>query len=124
MSNTYSLDALRADIEREFAPITVEIAEGKSVVLRNLLRLPKKDREAAFEHMTAMEKLEDGEDGSVESMEATGELARAIFALVADDKRLGKVLVDALADDLALTLRLFERWVEATQPGEAQPSLD
>ncbi|GAB4584401.1 phage tail assembly protein [Nocardia sp. IFM 10818] len=123
MSNSYSLDALRADIEREFAPIIVEIAEGKSVVLRNLLRLPKKDREAAFEHMTSMEKLE-SEESSVESMEATGELARAIFALVADDKRLGKVLVDALTDDLALTLRLFERWVEATQPGEAQPSLD
>ncbi|MGW6624202.1 phage tail assembly protein [Nocardia sp. NPDC055002] len=120
MSNTFSLDDLRESVEKEFAPVRVNLSDTESVVLRNLLRLPKKDREKVFELMDAVEKAE-GQDQASE-LEASGELALEVFLLVADDKALGKKLVTAIKDDLALTLKLFGSWMEATQPGEAERS--
>jgi hypothetical protein len=122
MTNDFTLDDLRETVEKEFAPVKIRLSENESVVLRNLLRLPKKDREQVFTLMTELEGLDKDDDLGIESMDRTSEIAHQIFVLVADDKVAGKKLVSGIKDDLALTLHLFEKWMGATQPGEARRS--
>ncbi|SUE29608.1 Uncharacterised protein [Nocardia farcinica] len=127
MTNVYSLDQLREDVERKFAPITIELGEGERVVLRNLLRVPKREREQVFALMDSMDELEDAERASagagMDFLSKSADLAKDIIVLVADSRYLGQKLVDNLGDDLALTLQIFEMWMKATQPGEAESSL-
>jgi len=124
MSNTFTLDALREDVERKYAP--VKIAVGKrEVVLRHLIRMPKGDREAVVELLNKFKDAvssgpEDKADDAVLDDDALLELGKEIVAKVAKDH--GDVLVEALGDDLALTIHVLETWMEATQLGEAQNS--
>lgn len=123
MSNSYSLDRLRADVEREFAPVRIELSETDSVVLRNLLRLPKKEREEVYELISQMETLgKESESTDLTLMDTTAEIARQVIAIIADNKALGRKLVSDIKEDLPLSLKIFEMWMEATQPGEAEPS--
>jgi hypothetical protein len=45
-----------------------------------------------------------------------------ILPLVADSEKLGRQLVESIEEDLALTLRVFSRWMDGTQAGEAEGS--
>lgn len=112
MSNSYSLTDLRADLDREFAP--VEIAVGKDkVVLRNMMRLGKEERQSVQDSIS---KLQDDPDMPVESILG---LVNAVFLAVADK---GPVLIEAIGDDLTLAMKILTAWTEATQPGEARNS--
>lgn len=112
MSNSYSLTDLRNDLDREFAP--VEIAVGKDkVVLRNMMRLGKDERQAVQD---SIGQLQDNPDMPVDDILG---LVNAVFLAVADK---GSVLVDAIGDDLTLAMKILTAWTEATQPGEAQNS--
>lgn len=124
MGNIFTLDSMREEIEREFAPCQFEIADGKVVTLRNLMRLNKKVREQVYKLLDAMtENQKDEEVGALESTEKSAQIALGIIPLVADDPKLGAALAAAIEDDLALTLRVFSTWMEGTQAGEAE-SLD
>lgn len=119
MTNSYDLDTLRADLDREFKPMTINVG-GDEVVLRNLMRLGKKDRDAVT---AALKDVQDLQDDS-QDPEVLGRLENAVMTVLsivpADGK--GKKLVAAVDGDLALALKLMERWSEATQSGEAQHS--
>lgn len=122
MGNVFTLDAMREDIEREFAPLQIEV-DGKLLTLKNLLRVPKKNRDEVYRILDEMNK--NNEDSSTLSQtEAQAALALQIFPLVADDRKLGEKLVAAIEDDLALTLRMFSTWMEQTQAGESDGSPD
>ena len=111
MGNIFTLDNMRAEIEREFAPLQIEV-DGKILTLRNLLRVPKKSRDTVYAE----------EAGSLAATEKTAQIALHIMPLVADDQELAKLMVSSIEDDLALTLRVFSSWMDSTQAGEAEGS--
>lgn len=123
MSNSYSLDDLKRDLDREFAPLTIQVGDD-SVVLRNLMRMNKKDRDAVIEALNELDKLDpeqDQENMSVEEMATITSVLDTVFEKIAADGK-GKKLVAAIDGDLALSMRILEMWTEATQPGEAENS--
>lgn len=121
-NNIFTLDAMREEIEREFAPFQLEI-DGKTLTLRNLLRLPKKDRDKVYSLLDELSKVGDGEeDNSLINTEASAQIALKIIPLIADNTKLADILVANIEDDLALTLRVFSTWMGSTQAGEAEGS--
>ncbi|AIS73697.1 tail assembly chaperone [Mycobacterium phage Panamaxus] len=125
MANVFTLDSFREEVEKEFAPVKIEVDAETSVVLRNLLRVPRASREEIFGLLEQMDKMSEGkkeDEMTVEELEATAGIALKMVELVADSPAGGRKLVAQLEDDLALTLKVFEAWMEATNPGEAQRS--
>ncbi|AXH48801.1 tail assembly chaperone [Mycobacterium phage Steamy] len=124
MGNVFTLDSVREEVEKEFAPVTVDMAEG-SVVLRNVLRVPKLRRDKVFkliDDLDAATKDADGkpipeEELGFEHMERTAESAIELIRLVADSDKLAEILCTVLEDDVALALAVFGKWMEVTQPG-------
>ena len=122
MSNIFTLDSMREEIEKEFAPFQLTI-EGKTLTLRNLLRVPKKHREEVYALLDELASVSDKDDeGSLSSTEKSAQIALKILPLVADNEKLANILVANIEDDLALTLRVFSKWMAATQAGEAEGS--
>jgi hypothetical protein len=120
VSNIFTLDSMREEIEREFAPCQFELPEGKVVTLRNILRIPKSDREKVYTLLDELTELNKSEDeAGLVATEKSAEVALKILPLVADSEKLGRQLVEAIEPDLALTLRVFSAWMEGTQAGEA-----
>ena len=120
MSNSLSLDDLRSDLDREYAPVVVD-----GITLRNLLRVSEKERAVVSEALEAMDsvKQEAGEEEgtanvSAEDAEKVSDALYTILRTVAADGR-GDELVEKLGDDMMLAMKVLEHWVEATQPGEA-----
>ena len=123
MGNIFTLDNMRAEIEREFAPLQIEV-DGKILTLRNLLRVPKKSRDTVYSLLDELSELNKNaeEAGSLAATEKTAQIALHIMPLVADDQELAKLMVSSIEDDLALTLRVFSSWMDSTQAGEAEGS--
>lgn len=124
MANLFTLDKLREDVSKEFAPVKIGLSDGTEVTLRNLLRLGKKDRETVLEKLKVLESVGEKKDDdeaktTIEDLDRLAEAGNDILLLVADH---GRKLVKELDGDFALILRVVETWMEATQPGEAQPS--
>jgi hypothetical protein len=115
MTNFLTLDALREEIEREFAPLVLQDGNTK-YTLRNLLRIPSNDRKAVLAALEDVNADDDGKD--VEK--AFVALQTVIEKVTADGK--GKDLLKKLGDDLAVLKTVLEKWTEATNPGEAEDS--
>lgn len=120
MSNIFTLDSFREEVEREFAPFQITV-DDKVLTLRNVLRLPKKDREQVYALLKDMGSDDDDVSG-LGATQKTASLALQIFPLVADDKKVAAALVAQIEDDLALTLKVFSAWMKASQVGEAEGS--
>ncbi|WP_439377825.1 phage tail assembly protein [Amycolatopsis lexingtonensis] len=121
MSNVYDLNALKADLDREFAPLKLDVG-GEELVLRNLMRVGEKDRAAVLEALKEVEASEvDEENAKVEDLSVLGVHIETILKTVVADGK-GDKLIREIAGDIALSTKLIELWVEATQPGEAQNS--
>ena len=118
MGNVFTLDSLREEVEKEFAPVEITVSDGTTVVLRNLLRLPKKQREAALAKLKELEAAEESEDDT-DKFGTLADIAAEILALVADDAR---QLVKDIEGDVGLTMKVLSVWMGSSQPGEAQPS--
>ena len=123
MGNIFTLDAMREEIEREFAPFQIEV-DGKTLTLRNLLRVPRKSRDQVYSLLDEMAELQRAgdEDAGLSATEKSAQIALHIIPLVADDEKLAQKLVANIEDDLALTLRVFSTWMDTTQAGEAEDS--
>lgn len=121
MSNIFTLDSMRSEIEREFAPFQIEV-DGKTLTLRNLLRVPKIHRDDVYSMLDELSEIQSSDDGPLTVTEKSAQIALQIIPLVADDEKLAAVLVERIEDDLALTLRLFNVWMEATQAPNSEDS--
>lgn len=125
MGNIFTLDSMREEIEREFAPFQIEV-EGDVLTLKNLLRVPRKSRDQVYsllDEMGDIQRASDEEDnGGLSSTEKSAQIALHIIPLVADNEALARKLVEQIEDDLALTLRVFSSWMNRTQAGEAGDS--
>lgn len=111
MSNVFSLDSLREEIEKEFAPLQLEIGT-KTVTLSNLMRLPKKKRDSV---MAKLKELENADQAEVDA-EA---ISVDVLAEVSDNPEL---LRSGLEDDIALAMKILNLWMTSTQSGEAESS--
>jgi hypothetical protein len=125
MGNIFTLDAMREEIEREFAPFQIEV-DGKTLTLKNLLRVPRKNRDEVYTLLDEMSEIqrasEEDDTSGLSSTEKSANIALHILPLVADKPVLAEKLVEEIQDDLALTLRVFSSWMEKTQSGEAGDS--
>ena len=113
--NVFTLDAMREEIEREFAPFQIEV-DGEKLTLRNLLRVPKNRRDEVYGLLDELSAAQESDEGTLSVTEQSAQIALKIIPLVA------RTLVERIEDDLALTLRLFNVWMESTQPGNSEDS--
>lgn len=113
--NVFTLEDLDAAIEREYAPLRFQ-AGGEEFVLRSLLRVEKKKRDAVVAKLKELD--EHGEDVDEEVALATVQLI--LKTVCADGK--GDKLLKVVGNDLLRCMKLLTLWTEATQPGEAQGS--
>lgn len=120
-SSIFTLDNLRREVEKEFAPFQIDV-DGDKLTLRNLLRVPKNRRDEVYGLLDQMSAVQDSDEGTLSVTEKSAQIALQIIPLVADKEKLARTLVERIEDDLALTLRLFNVWMSATQPGEADSS--
>jgi hypothetical protein len=112
---TITLDDIRAEAERRYAPTVVKLSDGSKCVLQNILDLDQKVSEKVDKALKALSAT--GDDDGISS---TRENAVELLHLI------GKGNVDQLIEDLGGTLAriiiLIEKWSEASQVGEASPS--
>lgn len=120
-NNVFTLDAMREEIEKEFAPFQIEV-DGEKLTLRNLLRVPKNRRDEVYGLLDDLTAAQESDEGTLSVTEKSAQIALKIIPLVADNEALAHVLVERIEDDLALTLRLFNVWMEATQSGNSEDS--
>lgn len=122
MANIYDLDTLRNDLDREFRPLEITVA-GQNLVLQNLMRINKTDREHVLAALKEIDRLQGDDETSQDPQNLTqlAEHVTTVLRTVVTNGQ-GQQLVDALGDDLMLTMRVMELWTEATQPGEAPNS--
>jgi hypothetical protein len=120
MGNVFTLDSLREEVEKEFAPVELVVSDGSTITLRNLLRLPKKERDVVLEKLKVLESVDKtGESQDANELDLLGSTSVEILALVADN---GKKLEEELGDDLSVILKVLSVWMESSQPGEAESS--
>ena len=119
--NVFTLDAMREEIEKEFAPFQIEV-DGEKLTLRNLLRVPKNRRDEVYGLLDELSAAQESDEGTLSVTEKSAQIALKIIPLVADKEKLARTLVERIEDDLALTLRLFNVWMEATQSGNSEDS--
>lgn len=112
---TFTLDELRAEVERKYAPLVITLSDGTDCTLPLMLRLDKKVRDQVVSELKVMDNKDD-EDTDVDAMMDT---ALSVLELIADK---GSKLVKELDGDIPLTMRILEQWMAATSPGEATPS--
>lgn len=119
MSNVFTLDSLREEVSREFAPLVIALSDGTETVLRNLLRLDEKSRKEVLDAIKSLDLKDDEEvDGDGRVKELTAGVSR-VLELISDK---GKKFVRELDGDLLLMMKVLNRWMEETQLGEAQTS--
>jgi hypothetical protein len=116
-TNVFTLDALREEADKEFAPFKVPLSDGTEVTLKNLLRLNTKVREAV---LGALDALNSDEDQTVEGIDGLISTATKIIDLVSDAN--GKKLIREIDGDIALLLTVIKAWMGETQLGEAESS--
>ncbi|RJQ79978.1 hypothetical protein D5S17_09415 [Pseudonocardiaceae bacterium YIM PH 21723] len=114
---TYTIDQLRADVERQFT--VFEIAAGGTVYrLRNLLRISDTERQTV---MDALEQINQTDQDTARDLAGLRPAVETVLTTVTDAGR-GAELIAVLGEDLAMSLRLLEKWAEATQAPEAPSS--
>lgn len=121
MSNVFTLDSLREEADKKFAPFKVELSDGTYANMRSLLRMNKLTREAVMKQMDAMSSSDDDDDSV--GVEELATAVSKVIELVAGKEK-GKLLLKDLDGDLGLSMTLIEQWMELTQSGEAESSLD
>lgn len=112
---TVSLDSIRDSVARKYSPLEVDLGTGV-IELKQVLRLGKEARKGVLKHMETLDGLDNSEDATDEMLE----VAREVILLLAEDARYK--LEAAVGGDPLIYLELFNAWMEASQPGEAQSS--
>lgn len=120
MSNVFTLDSLREEVEKKFTPVKITLSDGSDVLLRSVLRLDKDARKAVVKALEEVNGLEDTEE-SPEAYEAVVEGISRIFNSIADKPQ--KLLREIDNADIQVKLHMMTKilslWVKETQLGEA-----
>lgn len=118
MSNTFTLEALREEIEKKYAPLVFKDGD-KEFVLQSLMMVPKEVRAAVQERLETLTESKD--ENETVSEDDTLEALKFVLSSVTKDKK-GPALLRVLGNELIYYSALMEKWSEATQPGEASSS--
>lgn len=115
MSNSYSLDDLRAALDDEFKPLVITV-DGEDFTLVNLLRVDKDTRKIAADKLKALEadSVDKDYDKTVAAMEDL------IVVITANGG--GNKLVAAMNQDVQLMMKVITLWIGASNLGEASSS--
>lgn len=120
MGNTFTLDSLREETQKRFAPFKLGLSDGSEVTLSSTLRLSSEDRKAVQKHLTEVNSLSD-EDDNPETVDQLIEIISKIFNVIADKP--AKLLSDLDDEDplikVALMSRVLLAWANETRLGEA-----
>lgn len=109
-----SLNDINSEVDEQFGPFVVEDVDGGDVYLRNVIRLPKADRDRVYSMQTEVAEAK-GDTNKV--LELTADMLRII-----GDGDGGDRLVEALGDDPKKLMYVLGLYMEATQLGEASRS--
>lgn len=123
-NNTFTLEALKEELENEYAPLVFH-ANGEEFVLQSLLRVSRKTRDAVMEKLKTLQGDSDSEEVELSDLDEDLALEALGFILAAVTKGTvskGRKLVSLLEDDLAAHMKMIQKWQKATQPGEASDS--
>ncbi len=121
MSNVFTLDSLREEIEKEFAPCKAVLSDGTEITLRSIIRLNGKRRKQVVDLVDKFQvAIAKGDDMTAEDLDVIVDSVGKILELVAASN--GKRLVQELDGDLQLSVSVLSQWIEATQVGEAESS--
>jgi len=128
MGNIFTLDALREETERRYAPTEVDLGDGNTIELASVLRLGKKDRDAVHDALDEITKLEpadeDDEESVIEWSETIVDHCTKVFRLVTPAHK--KLIAKLDHEDPMIKANLFTavlaEWIGGSQPGEAEPS--
>lgn len=120
MSNVFTLDALREETKKRFAPVEIGLSDGTKITLVPSLRLPADDRKVVKAALDDIQEI-DNDDTSQEACELLIESISKIFNVVADKP--AKLLRELHDDDylvkVMLMSRVLQEWAGQTQLGEA-----
>ncbi|MDV6975339.1 phage tail assembly protein [Mycobacterium intracellulare] len=123
MSNVFTLDALREETKRKFAPVVIGLSDGSEVKLSSILKLPKASRELVSTTIEQLDDLQPEEDDPA-SIELLSEALSKVFNVIADKP--AKLLKELDDEDPMVKLHMMgeviDRWIGATQLGEASNS--
>ncbi|AHJ88682.1 tail assembly chaperone [Mycobacterium phage RhynO] len=120
MSNVFTLDSLREEADKTFAPVKVELSDGSHVTLRNLLRLAKNDRKKVLATLETLRSDEDKEGKTLDEIDTMVDAVTEVLKVVAGKD--ATKLVKELDGDLGMLMGVLNHWLEETAPGEAQNS--
>ena len=128
MSNVFTLDALREETIRRYAPTVIDLGDGETVELKSLLKLREKDRKAVLDVIEEINAIDydedDDEDAVAEWAELIVEACGKIFKLIASSTK--KLVAGLDHEDPTIKANLhtavLSRWVGESQLGEAKPS--
>ncbi|ASR77129.1 tail assembly chaperone [Mycobacterium phage MyraDee] len=125
MSNSYSLDDLRSETEKKFAPVKIGLSDGSEVELKSLLRLGKKTRDLVGDTLEDLKSINSDDDDDEELNEAEAELlveaiAKILNLIASSPAKLLKELdhPDALIK-VTLMTQVLNKWIGGAQVGEA-----
>lgn len=124
-ANVFTLDALREETIRRYAPTEIDLGDGETVELKSILRLGEKDRKAVLSAISEINDLEfdddDDEEAIEEWAEAVVDACGKIFKLIASQPK--KLVAKLDHDDPTIKANLhtavLTRWVGESQVGEA-----
>lgn len=126
MGNVFTLDALREETIRRYAPTEVDLG-GEVVELKSILRLREKDRKAVLDAIEELNKFEYDDEDEDSVREWSGKVVEAcskVFKLIASSPK--KLIAGLEHEDPEIQANLFTavltRWISDTQVGEARPS--
>ena len=121
--NVYTLDAIREETRKKFAPFVIGLSDDTQVELRSLLRLSAEGRKTVSTALKAIHGVE-VEDDDDAGLEALVEQISKVFNVIADKPaKLLRELDDPELDiKVALMTDVLSHWAKATQLGEAQNS--
>lgn len=128
MSNVFTLDALRQETIRRYAPTEVDLGDGETVELKSLLRLREKDRKAVVAAIEEITDLEIGDEDSEEAVEewseAVSEACSKIFRVIATAPKKLTAKLDHEDPTIKANLHtaVLTRWIGESQVGEAESS--
>lgn len=127
MSNAFTLDALRNETIRRYAPTTIDTGDGNVVEMKSMMRLKEKERKAvidAIESINDVEFEDDDEESIAEWSDSVVDACSRIFRLVCDSPK--KLLPKLDHEDPQIKANLYTavltRWIGESQLGEAESS--
>lgn len=121
MSNVFTLDSIREETEKAFAPVTIGLSDGSEVSLMSILRLKKDAREAVVKALNDADSIQGDDDEDDSATVLMVEELEKVFHKIADrPKELLAGLEHPEADvKLHLYTKLLALWMRETQLGEA-----